>query len=280
MGPVRNNFLREQLEKIKKKEVNLSQQVDKLQGDIKNKESIIEKLNADKMRLNQNNTRINIELEKKDEKINNLQSEINELQVAKDSFAKQINEIQQEKEQKITRLQNIIDEMKLPGDNVAIIKKELKHLNLENSYLEKQLLQKQKDFVEINAKYNSLNLNHEYLTKEKERLTNQYLKEQEDKNKIKKELDTINRKMEAKFSPLKFSQYIGDVIKSFNSSEEESGSSIHYKIGEMDVDLKVEVAQDENNDMVFVAPGLTSSSKEVFSNFKFTVRAIPAELDN
>ena len=86
-------------------------------------------------------------------------------------------------------------------------------------------------------------------------------------------------KKAAVYTPDAITTYLNNTIREFNKSDESDEKMARYVINSMDVDLKVRVfddsENDKNNPIKFVAPKVSETSEDSLSSLKISIQAVP-----
>ena len=81
------------------------------------------------------------------------------------------------------------------------------------------------------------------------------------------------------YTPDTISSYLNNTIREFNESNASDDKMARYVINSMDVDLKVRVFDDSENDkdspIKFVAPKVSETSEDSLSSLKISIQAVP-----
>lgn len=92
---------------------------------------------------------------------------------------------------------------------------------------------------------------------------------------MQQELKDLKSKMVTSYSTEDISNYLNQVIKDFNASNESDNSVATYVINNMDVDLKVRIYGDEKDSLRFTAPSITETTEDSLSSIKISIQAVP-----
>lgn len=175
--------------------------------------------------------------------------------------------------------------------NVALVDKEKHLVEIEKALLDKtnllqrtesKLLEREKDLVNIKAQL----VDREKIVAqiraelEVERFESQqqlaaFKNQLEHYHQVESELKGLKEKVKTSYSTKDVSDYLSQVISTFNESTASDNQYAKYVINNMDVDLKVRVYGDDKNSLRFTAPNVTETTEESLSSIKISIQAIP-----
>ncbi|MEJ6951284.1 hypothetical protein [Natronospora cellulosivora (SeqCode)] len=270
-----------EIDGLKKRELDFTSKIDNMEKLIRDKDIYIDELSKEILEIKKDRDNFQSELRNQETVINNLKSDIESLKSTNVELNKLKDGIINEKEAEIIELQEKIEDLALNSNLDKELIEELEHLRHKYNFSERQLIRKREDFIDLNSQYISLRQRHEHLEKEKNELSKLYIAEQELKRSYYQELQNLNEKLKLSFDPEGFSTYIHSTIDNFNAQVNKSDNSVNYVIGELDVDLKVELSKNKDDGGIsFIAPKISAKGEETLSSLKFSIRAIPKELEN
>lgn len=95
----------------------------------------------------------------------------------------------------------------------------------------------------------------------------------------KEECEKLKKNETVTYSTKDISTFLNETIKKFNDEHVSDSEVAQYVINSMDVDLKVRVFDDSQNDkenpIKFVAPSATETSEDSLSSIKISIQAVP-----
>lgn len=95
----------------------------------------------------------------------------------------------------------------------------------------------------------------------------------------KEECEKLKKNKTVTYSTKDISTFLNETIREFNEKHTSDSEVAQYVINSMDVDLKVRVFDDSQNDkenpIKFVAPSATETSEDSLSSIKISIQAVP-----
>lgn len=96
---------------------------------------------------------------------------------------------------------------------------------------------------------------------------------------MKEKYENLVKSETVTYSTKDISTFLNETIKKFNEEHVSDSEVAQYVINSMDVDLKVRVFDDSQNDkenpIKFVAPSATETSEDSLSSIKISIQAVP-----
>lgn len=106
-----------------------------------------------------------------------------------------------------------------------------------------------------------------------------YVKAHNDYLQMKEKYENLVKSNTVTYSTNDISIFLNETIKKFNDEHSSDNKLAQYVINSMDVDLKVRVFDDSQNDkenpIKFVAPSANETSEDSLSSIKISIQAVP-----
>ena len=246
-----------------------------LEKAIKDKDAHIKSFSGKCIDLTNEKAALDDTIKKKNSQIYKLNSDVVTVNKLIEEQKKHYENILSEKTKKNERLEEKLSELREDSDLDKDLIKDHEKIKLQYKILLLQSEARESEYIKLSGELKALKDTYTFL--EKENKTNQglLLQEQQEKSKLKQELNVLTKKLKSAFSMEDLSQYCKSSIDNFNNLELTSNETVNYIIGEMDVDLKADLGKTDTGGMVLSSPGFLTDTEHGLSNIRFTIRAVP-----
>lgn len=228
-----------------------------------------------KAALEGENANLKSELARRDSRISALDAERSALETRQ---AKAVAELEQRvstKDAEIASLRTRLEEVTRAGNADATVVKELTNVRLSLEQTELTQRRSAADLVEARANLALREDQVQRMTNDLEQLNRLAADVQIEKAAIRAELDVLRSRLKQSYTPEELSGSLNAAIDAFNSQANQADPNVQYVINGMDVDLRAQVARDDQNRMIFTAADLASKSESALSSIRISIRAVP-----